>query len=378
MLTLEETRLRFPYLDSGHTYLNHAATSPWSTSVSAMIDRFRQGRMLGDIDIYPDTMQVIGEVRTLAARFVGAEPSRLTFTQNTSEGLNLLASGLDWKPGDEIVLVEREFPANVWPFLALRRHGVRILFAPQRNGRVEIEDIADLMSPRTRLVSVSWVQFLSGFRINLKELSALCRTRGVLLCVDGIQGLGATGLNLAETPVDFFSAGVQKWQMGPQGLALVYVSKEVQDLITPSHVGWLSAEVPFDFFNYEQPLHGDARRFETGTYNSIGMFMYHGALSLFFETGLEEVHQRVRALATHAFTLAKECGLALLTPENEEERAGIVTFAVPDADALVHRLQERRITVSARSGYLRLSPHFYNTREEVEHVLREIRSLVSP
>lgn len=373
-MTLEQIRAQFTYLRPGRIYLNHAATGPWSRGVEEAVRGFIEGRARGDIDIYPETMRIVGETREMVASMIGTDADRIAFVQNTSEGLNVLASGLPWNTGDRILLFDREFPANVHPFLNARRHGVEIDFVPQHDGRIRFEDVERAMTPRTRLVAVSWVQFLSGFRIDLAALHAICERFGALLSVDAIQGVGATRLDLRETPVDFLSAGAQKWQLGPQGVAFFYVSPRAQEGIGQAHRGWLSVQNAWNFFEYEHPLLEDARRYENGTYNSIGITAYHAALRLFEEIGHARVTALVAANATHAYTRARELGFDLITSDDARERAGIVTFRHARADALQQFLQQRGMTVSARVGHVRLSPHCYNTAAEIDAVLDAARS----
>jgi selenocysteine lyase/cysteine desulfurase len=322
-------------------------------------------------------MQIITETRAWAAEMIGCEASRIAFSLNTSEGLNILAAGLDWRQGDHIVLVNQEFPANIYPFLNLRRHGVEISIVPQRNGVVSIGDIEAAMTPRTRLVAVSWVQFLSGYVIDLAEMKSLCERRGALLSVDAIQGVGAIRLDLNATPVDFLSAGAQKWQMGPQGVGIVYVSERVQNMIRQASLGWIAVKDAWDFFNYEHEPLDDARRYEGGTYNSIGITGYHGALKLFREFGHDNVDARVRANAAHTWQRAMEMGLDVITPAGAGHRAGIVTFRHDQADRLQQQLQERGMVVSARVGHIRISPHFYNTSEEIDALFDAVRELTA-
>ena len=376
-MTVEEIRNCFPYLNSGRIYLNHAATGPWSSWVEDGVRDFIDGRARGDIDIFMRTIQTISEARSMAAGMIGSDPSRIAFVQNTSEGLNVLASGLDWKSGDRILLFEREFPSNVYPFLNTRRHGVEIDFVPEREGGYALEDVERLMTPRTRLVAVSWVQFLSGFRIDLAGLRELCQRHGALLSVDAIQGIGAERLDLRQTPVDFLSAGVQKWQLGPQGLAIIHVSERVQDMIAQAHLGWISVQHAWNFFDYDNPLQEDARRFENGTYNSIGITAYHGALRLFEAIGHDRVAELVRANAAHAYARAEEFGLQVITPADPVRRAGIVTFRHERAEELQQHLAARGIVVSARVGHVRLSPHCYNTKEEIDRVFEVIRAFTA-
>ena len=375
-MTVTELRKQFPYLDSGRVYLNHAATSPWSHTVEQGVLRFIDMRARGDIEVYPETMRIVTETREMAASLMGCDAARVAFTLNTSEGLNILAAGLDWSTGDHIVLVDQEFPANIYPFLNLKRLGVEITFVPQRNGAVLIEDIERAMTARTRLVAVSWVQFLSGYVTDLAALKCICEKHGALLSVDAIQGLGAIRLDLRTTPVDFLSAGVQKWQMGPQGVGVIYVSERVQDMLRQAVLGWINVKDSWDFFNYDLNLLDDARRYESGTYNSIGITGYHGALTLFRDFGLDNVDARVRANAAWAWEQAKDMGLDLITPEDPDHRAGIVTFRHEEAEKLQLELQNRGITVSARVGHLRVSPHFYNTTEEIDTLFAALRELL--
>jgi selenocysteine lyase/cysteine desulfurase len=336
------------------------------------VQEFIRGRTHGSIDIIADTIRIIGEARSMAAKMIGADPSRIAFVQNTSEGLNVLASGLEWNFGDRILLVDKEFPSNIYPFLNTRRHGVEIDFVPQRDGRIDLDDIERAMTPRTRLVAVSWVQFLSGFRIDLGALRRICDRVGALLSVDAIQGIGAVRLDLNATPVDFLSAGAQKWQLGPQGVAIIYVSERMQEMISQSHLGWISVQHAWNFFDYDNPLQEDARRYENGTYNSIGITGYHGALRLFEDIGHDRVEAFVRANAAHTYSRALESGFEVITPEDDQARAGIITFRHERAEELQQNLLLKNMVVSARVGHVRLAPHCYNTTDEIDAVLTAI------
>ena len=355
----------FPFLQSGQIYLNHAATSPMSASVHDMLQGYIGSTYKGNIDAFMEIVKTFHETRDMASRFIGTTTDRIAFHQNTSEGLNLIASGYPWQRGDRVVLVEKEFPANVYPFLHLKRLGVEVDFAPQRNGAIDLNDIEQLLTPRTRMVSVSWVQYLSGFRIDLQALGELCRSKGIVLCVDAIQGLGALRMNAGDLPIDFLSAGVQKWQMGTHGLSVTYITEELQERLQQQYAGWFSVKEPFEFVDYNLEFQSAAARYEYGTLNTMGMYAYNGALKLFLEVGLDEVERRVLALADHAYELVRQSGYEILTPSDASQRAGIVTFKADDAEAVQSELANRNITVSARVGHVRMSPHFYNTEEEI-------------
>ncbi|MBN1449055.1 MAG: aminotransferase class V-fold PLP-dependent enzyme [Bacteroidetes bacterium] len=374
-MTLTDIRSEFPFLSTGMIYLNHAATGPWSRYVERRVQAHVRGRTDGPIDIFQDTIRLIGEARAMAAEMLGTDPARVAFVLNTSEGLNILAQGLDWKTGDRVLLIDQEFPSNIYPFINLRGKGVEIDFVPQRNGRIELDDIERALTPRTRILAVSWVQFLSGFTLDLAALKDLCAPHGTLLSVDAIQGVGGIRLDLRNTPVDFLAAGVQKWQLGPQGVGIVYVSERAQEMIRQAHLGWISVANAWNFFNYGQELQPDARRYENGTFNSIGISGYHGALEFFRTVGFDRVDEMVRANAAHLYAKAQEMDFTVVTPENPCERAGIVTLRHERAEEVQRTLQENGMVVSARVGHIRISPHFYNTPDEIDTVLDAIRAL---
>lgn len=373
-MTIDDIRSRFPHIHDGYVYLNHASTGPWSTSVQAMVEKYVHDFTHGEVDNYHEAMRIIHGARASAAEMIGAAPDRVAFVLNTTDGLNVLASGLAWRSGDRILLTEKDFPANVYPFMNLRRHGVEIDFVPQREGLVTVEDIAGAIRPATRLIAVSWVQFLSGCMLDLSALSALCRERGILLSVDAIQGLGAIRLNLADTPVDFLSAGVQKWQLGPQGVGIIYLSGDLQARMSPAYHGWLSVQNGWDFFNYENPPYTEARRFENGTYNCVGIYGYAGAMSLFSVVGFDRVEQMIHENCTYLHDRVRETGFPILTPSDAGRRAGIVTFRHERSEELYETLKREKIIVSARSGHIRISPHFYNTKAEIDIAIDRIVS----
>ena len=206
------------------------------------------------------------------ARFLGAaSPDFLTLTTNTTHGLNTIASGLPWREGDRVLLNRMEFPANIYPFLNLERFGVGVDWAESVDGRLPLETVAAKVTPATRLVSISFVQFLNGYKADLAALGAFCRGRGIWLVVDGIQGLGAVPFDLAETPVDALAAGGAKWLMWPMGTGFLYLSPKMLDAVQPAHAGWLGVQDAWNFRDYELKFLDTAERFEGGTLNWMGL-----------------------------------------------------------------------------------------------------------
>ena len=246
MKKLENYRSLFP-VTKKMIYLNHAATSPLSLRVIEVIEEHFHQRSITIVENWDFVLDKIEELRTLLAKVVGTDHSRIALVYNTSHGLNIVASGLEWKEGDEILIPEGEFSANVYPFLNLRRKGVKIKLVPTPSGGLEPETLLSAITPVTKLLSVSFVEFLSGYKTNLKAIGEICHDHGIIFVVDAIQGLGAIPLDVIDCGIDALACGGHKWLMFPQGIGFLYITKELQDKIQQSHLGWMSVENPEDF-----------------------------------------------------------------------------------------------------------------------------------
>jgi selenocysteine lyase/cysteine desulfurase len=379
---LQQIRLLFPHTAKGIVYLNHAAVSPLSTRVLETTVGHLQDRSSGKIETWLDDLNQIDETKRCVQRLINAEShDRIAIVGNTSDALNIIAAGLDWKPGDRILLNDLEFPANVYPYYHLKNLGVEIDIICCPDGRVTAEAIYGALRPRTRLLALSAVQFLSGYRADLAVLGEICRSRGILFVVDGIQAAGAMRIDVQEMKIDALAAGAPKWQMGPQGIGFLYLTDEVQARIHQKYLGWLAVETPWNFFDYDQPLAASARRFEGGTINIPGMWGYYAALTMLLEFGTELIEGHVLALTQ---TLLEEFqnvgGVKIVSPTSLQERAGIVTIQPPegvDPSAAFESLSNRKITISLREGKLRYSPHFYNSVEEMKSAAEATREVFS-
>jgi len=373
----------FPHTLQGKLYLNHAGTAPMCTPVVEAITTHLRERSSGLIETYmAQDVAKFDECRRLVQRLINAEsPDRIALMTNTSDPLNAVASGLSWKSGDRILLHEEEFPANVWPYLGLRRHGVEIDVIPQRRGHPTPELIADFVTERTRLVALSAVQFLSGYRADLEAIGAFCRSRNIIFVVDGIQAAGAVRLDVQAMKIDALASGCQKWQLGPQGTGWLYLTEELQQRIQPAFVGWLAVEDPWDFFNYQQPLARTARMFEGGTKNIPGLHGLAAALKLLLDVGLDNIEGRILTLTQLLVEGLQDIdGLTLRTPQEPQQRAGIVTVELPpgvDAKQVFKSLLERKVMVALREGKLRYAPHFYNTNEELTLAIERTREALA-
>lgn len=367
---LAKARSLFPHTSKGVIYFNHAATAPLSTRVvDAMITHLHE-RSSGEIDDYPASVRKVLSTKSHIQELIGAEsPDRIALVGNTSDALNIVASGFRWKSGDRILLNDLEFPANVYPYHHLKRLGVEIEVIKTVGGKVTPDMVEAALKPSTRLVALSAVQFLSGYRADMATIGSMCREKGILFVVDGIQAVGAVRIDVQEMKIDALAAGGQKWQLGPQGTGFLYLTEELQSRVDQKYLGWLAIEDPWNFFNYDQPLARSARRYEGGTLNHSGIAGLNAALTTLLEFGGSEVEAHILALTDLLTdTLRTIDGLELLSPVEIRARAGIVTIKLPEnvnTTKVYDTLNSQNIKLSLREGKLRFSPHFYNTPDEV-------------
>lgn len=373
-----EIRTLFPHTSKGHTYLNHAAISPMSDRVKHAIEMFLQDRNIGSIDNFPKWMDLTEETRGLISELIGADNSeRITFMGNTSDALSAVAEGLHWNEGDEIILNTMEFPSNIQPFRILENRGVKLIYLePDEDGRITPEMIESAITPKTKMISISFVQYLNGFRADLKSIGEICKSNNIFFVVDGIQGLGAFDLDVKESHIDALASGAHKWLMSPMGIGFLYLSEKLAEQLKPAKTGWLSVEVPWEMSNFKQPWLPVSKHLETGTYNTIGIVGLNASLKNLLEIGIQTVQNEILQLSEYLMSnLSDQTGVKLLTPKSNDEHAGIVTFKLrsdESADEIVENLKSKQITISARNGCIRISPHYYNTKDELQRVLDSI------
>jgi selenocysteine lyase/cysteine desulfurase len=368
---LGAVRDEFPIL-ARRVYLNNAAIAPASTRVIAAMNRFLDDvRDHGELH-YPDWCRHADEViKHKIATLIGADRSEIAFVKNTTEGLLLVANGLDWRPGDNVVLPDIEYPSNVYCWMNLASRGVGIKWVQSRDGRILVEDIAARIDARTRLVSLSAVQFSNGFRQDLARTAELCRSRGVLLNLDAIQHLGVLDLDVAACPIDFLSAGGHKWLLGPIGTGLFYCRRSALERLRPHNIGYHSVAKEPDHLDYELTFRPDAGRFEEALVNFPGLWGLEAAVDMVLELGPRRIERHVLDLtAVLADGLASK-GYTVLSSRREGERSGIVSFRHPgrSTDDLHARLQAASIDVALCLGALRVSPAAHNHAGDVGALL---------
>lgn len=356
-------REQFPVTER-FVYLNHAAVSPLSRRAAEAMRWLAEDCLQFGSFHYDQWMRVYEEIRTLAARLLNAEPGEIAIAKNTSEGISTVATGFVLQKSDRVVCFEEEFPANFFPWKVLERDGVVLDW-------LSIYDPLDKIRQKTRgakLLAISHVNYLSGHRVDLESIGAICREAGVFFFVDAIQGLGAFEIDVKKCKVDALAADAHKWMLGPEGCALLYVRREVQDAVFPREFGWTNVARYADYASRDMTLRPDAGRYECGTLNTIGCYGLHAALELLLEIGVERIGPAVQALGDRIAAGVVAKGYRLAAPRTPETGAGIVSFCKEGVDsrAVVHRLKERGFLAAPRQGWVRTSPHFYVTGEEID------------
>ncbi|MFC2036822.1 aminotransferase class V-fold PLP-dependent enzyme [Chloroflexota bacterium] len=379
-MDLENIRKLFP-VTRQYAYLNHASVGALPQPVTEAIHRYVIDRSLAGSEALLEEEANIEGIRRLTARFIGAHRDEIAFTSSVSHGLNIVAAGLDWRPGDNLISAETEFPANVYPWTNLRRRGVEVRFTPARDNRVLVEDVAALMDDRTRLVSISYVEFGTGYRNDLDALAALCQEHGAYLCVDGIQGLGALQFDVAQTPVDFMATQAAKWMLGPIGAGFLYIRRGLLPRLDPVMSGWRAVVDRDNYYRYDSPLRTSGERFEPGSVNVVGLLGMEAAMELLLSVGLDNIEARILALTDSLITGLQERDCTITTPiAHRRERSGIVCFRQPSVKSaeLAERLRAADVIVSLRGDVIRVSPHFYSTEEDLERLLEVLSAAPKP
>lgn len=348
-------------------YMNHAAVAPLPRRGAGAMQRMAQDALEYGALHYPEWMNAVEGVKRAAARLLNADPSEIATVKNTSEGIATVALGLDWRPGDKIVAFHEEFPANYYIWKKLEHwKGVRVEWL---SCTAPLEEI-DRAARGARLLSISFVQYLSGYRANLEAIGEICSRHGVFFFVDAIQGLGAFPLDVRKARIHALAADGHKWLLGPEGCGILYIQQDWQDAIEPVEFGWTNVAGWQDYASRDMTLRRDAGRYEPGTLNVIGCFGLRASLELLLEAGIDRIAPHVQLLGDLLAQWAQEKGYQVLAPRTPETGAGIVSIRKDGIDSrwLWSRLRDSGIVAAPRQGWLRLSPHFYISPDDAAEV----------
>jgi cysteine desulfurase / selenocysteine lyase len=361
---------------TGHwAYFDHAAVAPLSGPARQALCAWAEDATANGSVHYSAWTSRIERLRTLAAGLIAATPEEIALVGNTTAGINLVAEGFPWKPGDNVVTRADEFPSNQYPWLHLADRGVETRRIPTDGGRLDLDRLAAACDDRTRIVSVSWVAYASGWRHDLDRLAELVHQRGALLFLDAIQGLGVFPLDVRKTPVDFLAADGHKWLLGPEGAGIFFTRREHLDRLRPVGIGWNSVRGAHDFSHIELLLKDTAARYEGGSQNVAGLSALGASLELLGQFGMDAISARVLEITDLACRRLEEIGAVIHSDRTPAHRSGIVSFELPgrDPDLLRQQCVQQKVLLSCRAGRLRISPHAYNNAEDVDRLIEALR-----
>ena len=357
-------------------YLNHAAVAPWPQRTRQAVEFFARENAVEGARNYPRWLKTEEQLRMRLAMLINAPAATdIALLKNTSEGLSVIAYGLDWSRGDNIVSSDEEFPSNRIVWESLSGKGVELRKAQLGEGATPEDALTAQMDRNTRMLAVSSVQYASGLRLDLKRLGEHCRAHGILFCVDAIQSVGAIATNVQADLIDFLVADGHKWMLGPEGVALFYCRPELRDRLRLYQYGWHMVEEYLDYDRADWQIAETARRFECGSPNMLGIHALNASLSLLLEYGMEQVeYQLLESSRFLQQAISQQEQYELLSPRTEGRFAGITTFrhlTCPPEQLFLY-LAQGGVVCARRGGGVRLSPHFYTSKAALQKLVMMI------
>ena len=357
-------------------YFDHAAVSPLPQPVRDVICTWADQAVADGNSIWPSWAREVEATRNLAARLIGADRDEIALVPNTTSGINLVAEGFPWKPGDQVVLPDDEFPSNAYPWLNLADRGVETRRVPTDRGRIDLQKLDAACNERTRIVSISWVAYANGFRRDLPAISAIAHRYGALFFVDAIQGLGAFPLDVRAAGIDCLAADGHKWLLAPEGAAIAYFRRDVLARLAPRGVGWHSVVHAGDFTNWAVDWKPAAERYEGGSQNMAGMLGLGASLQLLLDLDADNLALCVLQITDLACARLEAAGARIVSHRDSDCRSGIVAFDWPERNPMAVRKHciSQNVLLSCRDERLRISPHAYNNEDDVDRLIEALRS----
>jgi selenocysteine lyase/cysteine desulfurase len=364
--TFIQYRDQFPVTEK-LIYLNHAAVAPLVRPAAEAMKWLADDALENGSLHYSTWLDAYQGLRTAAARLVNASPEEIALVKNTSEGIATIAMGINWRPGDRIVAFTEEFPANQYPWQRLASKGVSIDWLSVTDPLDRIDEAAR----GAKLLAISFVQYVTGFRANLEAIGEICQRRGAMFFVDAIQGLGAFPLDVEAAHIDALAADGHKWMLGPEGCGVLYISRALQEKVEPVEFGWTNVATYNNYGARDMALRPDAGRYECGTLNTIGCFGLRASIEFLLGVGIERIGAKVQSLGDRIDESVRGKGYQAACERTPESGAGIVSFKKGgvDSTAIVDKLRENGIIAAARAGWVRMSPHFYILPDEIDRAM---------
>ena len=371
-INLSRYRKEFPFTKKV-AFLKHASFGPLpQRSWKATQEYYSYLKVEKTDDIDKDAFKKLDEIRILLAKMIHAQPAEIAFVTNTTYGLNVAAWGLDLNPGDNILLPDVEFPANVYPWTNLRQKGVVVEFIPSKDGFFDMDNFVKAIDQRTKVLALSSVQFFNGYKNDLKTIGKICAEKDIFFVVDAIQGIGAVDLDVREHQIDLLSCGGEKWLLSSLGTGFFYLSSHAKRKIQPTFFSWLSVDWKLNFtdmMKFDLQPFPSARRFELGTYPYSLLWTMHSSLELLSEIGIKNIERHNLKLLDLLIDGLREKGYRITSSLEDGHRSSILSFSGKNIRSKFEKLQKNNILVSLREGSIRVSPHFYNNQEEIHRLI---------
>jgi len=373
---LRRYRKEFPFIQKV-TFLNHASFGPIpSRALKSTYEYYEALTLKRIVDMDKLTFARLDRIRTYLAEMIKAKPSEIGLVPNTSYGLNVAVNGLKWKKGDKVLLSDVEFPANVYPWLNLKKKGVEIKFIKSRNGFFDIDNLLKTIDSRCRVLSLGYVQFFNGFKNDLEAIGKICQEKDIFLVIDGIQGVGCVDLDVKKAKIDFLACGGQKWLLSSLGTGFFYLSENAKRKIEPSFFGWMGVDWNLNFsdlLKYDLKPFDSSRKFEIGTYPFSTLWTMCSSLELLSGIGTKAIEKQVFRLLDLLLDYLKDSSYQVKSSPDHLHRSGILSFSGKDTARLYQILSRKQILVSFRENSIRVSPHFYNSPEDIQKLIQVLK-----
>lgn len=371
---IKEIRNEFKPAINNWTYLNAAACGLTPKFAKEATDKWWEDKLTNGSVNYHTWEENAEKTRKKFGKLINASEREIAYTMNTSQAINIAVNGIDFKKGDNVIANRLDFPSIYLPWLTVKNKGVEIRCVKIENNRIPVENIEKLIDEHTKVISISSVQFKTGFRCDLEEIGKICKENGIYFVVDAIQSLGAIEMDVKKYNIDLLATACYKWLLGPDGIGFLYCNKDIQEDIAATNIGWMSTTDPWSFPT-KIDLHPSAKKFESGTLPWPLIYSMDAIFDFFNEISVKKVQSHIFNLLDYLIEELQKLDVQIISPLNKDERSGILTFDVKNRDKLAEIYQNNKVRISVRDG-IRVSPHIYNTTEDIDRLVSILKKFL--